>query len=48
MMCGHIWKTAGGMRVCPKCGMTVRLSDGKVMRDRALPGILQRKRGNGK
>lgn len=47
-MCRHIWRTAGGVRVCPKCGMTVRLLDGKVMHDKELPGILQRKRSGNK
>lgn len=42
-MCRHIWKTVGGLRVCLKCGMTVRMLDGKVMHDRKLPGILQKK-----
>lgn len=45
-MCRHIWKTINGLRVCPKCGMTV-LHDGRVMRDKALPGYLQQK-GKGK
>lgn len=43
-MCRHIWKTASGFRVCPKCGMTVRLLDGKVFHDKELPGMLQQKR----
>lgn len=44
-MCNHIWKTISGFRVCPRCGMTVRLLDGKVMLDKELPGVLSRKRG---
>lgn len=42
-MCKHIWQTVGKVRVCPRCGLTVSLIDGKVMRDKELPGLLQRK-----
>lgn len=44
-MCKHIWKTAGSLRVCPRCGLTVSLFDGKVMLDKALPKVLNRKKG---
>ena len=43
-MCSHAWKTVGGFRVCPRCGLTVRQSDGKVMLDKKLPGLLSGKR----
>lgn len=43
-MCKHIWQTIGKVRVCPLCGITVSLIDGKVMLDKALPNLLNRKR----
>lgn len=42
-MCRHIWKTVNDVRVCPRCGLTIRTLDGKVMHDKQLAGILQRK-----
>ena len=47
-MCKHIWQTVGGLRVCPRCGLTVSLFDGKVMLDKALPGVLRKKRKGSK
>lgn len=47
-MCRHIWQTVGKVRVCPRCGLTVSLIDGRVMHDKALPGIMSRKRGKNK
>lgn len=47
-MCKHIWQTVGKVRVCPRCGLTLSLIDGKVMRDKELPGLLQRKRSGKK
>ena len=41
-MCRHTWKTINDVRVCQRCGMTVRLLDGKVMFERRLPGALQK------
>lgn len=41
-MCRHTWKTINDVRVCQRCGMTVRLLDDKVMFDRRLPGALQK------
>ena len=43
IMCGHIWKVVSGLRICPKCGMTVRMLDGKTIIDRKLPGMLAKK-----
>jgi len=43
-MCGHIWKTVNDLRVCLRCGLTVRMLDGKIMHDKELPGLLGRKR----
>lgn len=36
-MCNHIWKTINDVRVCLRCGMTVRRFDGGVIFDRKLP-----------
>ena len=47
-MCRHIWQNVGKVRVCPRCGLTVSLIDGKVMLDKELPGTLNRKRGKTK
>ena len=47
-MCKHIWKNAGSLRVCPRCGLTVSLFDGKVMLDKELPRVLSRKRKGSK
>lgn len=47
-MCRHIWQTVGKVRVCPRCGLTVSLIDGKVTHDKELPGLLQRKRRGSK
>lgn len=46
-MCRHIWQCVEGFRVCPRCGLTVRLLDGKIMLDKELPGVLSR-RGKGR
>lgn len=43
-MCRHIWKTINSVRVCPRCGLTVSLIDGKMMLDKSLPGTMSRKR----
>ena len=47
-MCNHIWKTVNDVRVCQRCGLTVRRFDGKVMFDKKLPDTLNRKRGKAK
>lgn len=47
-MCRHIWKTINKVRVCPRCGLTVSLIDGRVMLDRELPGTMSRKRKGNK
>ena len=47
-MCKHTWKTVNDLRVCPRCGLTIRLLDGKVMYDKTLPGLLGKKRKGGK
>lgn len=45
-MCKHIWKKVNDVRVCLRCGLTVRKLDGAVIGfDRKLPNIL---RGKGK
>lgn len=44
-MCRHIWKTINDVRVCQRCGLTVRLLDGAVLFDRKLPDV---KKGGGK
>lgn len=43
-MCNHIWKTVNDVRVCQRCGLTVRRLDGKVMFDRNLPNAAQKGR----
>ena len=43
-MCRHKWQTVLGYRVCPRCGLTIRLLDGKITIDKDLPGLLARKR----
>lgn len=47
-MCKHIWKNAGSLRVCPRCGLTMSLFDGKVMIDKELPKMLSKKRKGSK
>nr|MBR4281014.1 hypothetical protein [Clostridia bacterium] len=47
-MCRHIWQNVGKVRVCPRCGLTVSLIDGKVMLDNELHGTLNRNRGKTK
>jgi len=43
-MCRHIWKDVNDLRVCLRCGLTVRRLDGAVVCfDRKLPGILCKK-----
>ena len=47
-MCKHIWKDVNDVRVCLRCGLTVRGLDGKVLGfDRKLPDYL-REKGKGK
>lgn len=46
-MCKHLWQNVGKVRVCLRCGLTVSLVDGRMMIDKELPGLLQRK-GKGK
>lgn len=47
-MCNHIWKEVNDVRVCLRCGLTVRKLDGAVVGfDRKLPGML-RKKGKGR
>lgn len=41
-MCKHAWKKVYGVRVCPRCGLT--MVDGKIMIDKKLPGLLSGKR----
>lgn len=45
-MCNHIWRTINDVRVCQKCGLTVRRLDGAVVFDRKLSDAL--KGGKGK
>lgn len=45
-MCKHIWKTINDVRVCPRCGLTVRVLDGKIMLDKYLPNIVRKGKGN--
>ena len=33
-MCGHVWREVNDIRVCARCGLTVRKTDGKIMFDR--------------
>lgn len=47
-MCRHTWTTIYSLRVCPKCGLTVSLIDGKMTHDKKLPAIVSRKRGKNK
>lgn len=42
-MCNHIWKKVNDVRVCLRCGMTVRLLDGAILFDRKLPNIGNKK-----
>lgn len=42
-MCGHIWKKVNDVRVCQRCGLTVRLYDGNIIFDRKLPSMASRK-----
>lgn len=41
-MCNHIWKTVNDVRVCQRCGLTVRRDGGRVIFDRKLPSIGQK------
>lgn len=47
-MCNHIWKTVNDLRVCLRCGLTVRRVDGEIMFDRKLPVISCKKGGDKK
>ena len=47
-MCNHIWKTVNDLRVCMRCGLTVRKYDGKIMFDKKLPDMMSRKGRNDK
>lgn len=38
-MCNHIWKTVNDLRVCVRCGLTVRRIDGKIVFDRRINGM---------
>lgn len=43
-MCKHIWKDVNDVRVCLRCGLTMRKLDGAVIGfDRALPNYLREK-----
>lgn len=43
-MCKHIWREANDVRVCMRCGLTVRKLDGAVVSfDRKLPDYLRQK-----
>lgn len=44
-MCRHIWKTINDVRVCRRCGLTVRLPGGQVLFDRRLTSL---KKGGGR
>lgn len=43
-MCNHIWKVVNDVRVCLRCGLTVRRSNNAIVGfDRKLPNYLQEK-----
>lgn len=44
-MCKHVWKDMNDVRVCLRCGITVRRLDGAIIFDRKLPNI---RKGRGK
>lgn len=46
-MCNHMWKDMNDVRVCLRCGITVRRLDGAIIFDRKLPNI-NGKKGRGK
>lgn len=41
-MCNHIWKIVNDVRVCVRCGITVRRLDGKILFDRNLPNAMRK------
>lgn len=42
-MCKHIYREAGSIRVCLKCGLTINRVTGQVMLfDRRLPSLAQK------
>lgn len=43
-MCRHLWRDINDVRVCQRCGMTVRTLDGKVMFDRRFPNAVKKGR----
>jgi len=45
-MCNHIWKTVNDVRVCLRCGITMRRLDGKIMFDRKLPDVVKKGQKN--
>lgn len=43
-MCNHVWKIVNDVRVCLRCGLTMRNLDGAIVGfDRDLPNIYQKK-----
>lgn len=42
-MCSHTWKTINDVRVCMRCGLTVRILDGAILFDRKIANINNRK-----
>ena len=48
-MCSHLWVEINDVRVCRRCGITVRKLDGKIMFDRRFANVGKSKKGrNGK
>lgn len=43
-MCNHLWVEVNDVRVCRRCGLTVRKFDGKVMFDREFINAASKKR----
>lgn len=43
-MCSHDWKEINDVRVCARCGLTFRKTDGRVMFDRELINAGRKKR----
>lgn len=33
-MCSHVWREINDIRVCARCGLTIRKLDGKIIFDR--------------
>lgn len=42
-MCSHLWREINDIRVCARCGLTVRKLDGKIMFDRGYSNYSKKK-----